>query len=100
MCLDPHELNKAIQREHYTLPILEDVLHDLRKSTVFNKAGLSSGYWHVKLDDESSYLTTFQTCFDRYRYTRLPFDINGASENFQETTVSTEGYTWNSVYSR
>ena len=88
VCLDPHELNKAIQREHYTLPILEDVLHDLRKSTVFSKADLSSGYWHVKLDDESSYLTTFQTCFGRYRYTRLPFGINGASEYFQKRLLS------------
>ena len=88
VCLDPHELNKAIQREHYTLPILEDVLHDLRKFTVFSKADLSSGYWHVKLDDESSYLTTFQTCFGRYRYTRLPFGINGASEYFQKRLLS------------
>ena len=88
VCLDPHELNKAIQREHYTLPILEDVLHDLRNSTVFSKADLSSGYWHVKLDEESSYLTTFQTCFGRYRYTRLPFGINGASEYFQKRLLS------------
>ena len=30
VCIDPHELNKALQREHYTLPILEDVLHELQ----------------------------------------------------------------------
>ena len=61
VCLDPHELNKALQREHYTLPILEDVLHELQGATVFSKADLSSGYWHVKLDDEFSLLTTFHT---------------------------------------
>ena len=27
VCLDPHELNKCILREHFTFPILEDVLH-------------------------------------------------------------------------
>jgi hypothetical protein len=67
ICLDPHELNKCILREHFTLPILEDVLHELREARVFSKADLSSGYWHVKLDEESSFLTTFQTCFGRYR---------------------------------
>ena len=44
VCIDPHELNKALQREHYTLPILEDVLHELQGATVFSKADLSSGY--------------------------------------------------------
>ena len=43
VCIDPHELNKALQREHYTLPILEDVLHELQGATVFSKADLSSG---------------------------------------------------------
>ena len=28
MCLDPHEINKVLEREHYTLPILDDVLHE------------------------------------------------------------------------
>ena len=53
VCLDPHELNKCILREQFTLPILEDVLHELRDAKVFSKADLASGYWHVKLDEES-----------------------------------------------
>ena len=28
VCIDPRELNKALLREHYTLPILEDTLHE------------------------------------------------------------------------
>ena len=34
LCLDPHELNKNLLREHYTLPILEDVLHEMRNAKV------------------------------------------------------------------
>ncbi|KAK2159095.1 hypothetical protein NP493_1750g00045 [Ridgeia piscesae] len=52
--IDPHELNKALQCEHYTLPILEDVLHDFQ-GAFFSKADLC--YWQVKLDDESRLLT-------------------------------------------
>ena len=84
VCLDPHELNKALMREHYTLPVLDDVLHEVRQSQFFSKADLSSGYWHVQLDTESSYLTTFQTCFGRYRWLRLPFGLNVSSEIFQK----------------
>ena len=87
VCLDPHELNNCILREHFTLPILEDVLHELRDAKVFSKADLASGYWHVKLDEESSLMTTFQTCFDRHRYLRLPFGINGSSEYFQKKLI-------------
>ena len=54
---------------------------------MFSKADLASGYWHVKLDEESSLLTIFQTCFGRYRYIRLPFGINGSSEYFQKKLV-------------
>ncbi|GAB1598786.1 hypothetical protein Ahia01_000155800 [Argonauta hians] len=84
VCLDPQELNKALLREHYTLPVLEDSLHELSKSKVFSKADLASGYWHVQLDDSSSMLTTFQTCFGRYRWLRLPFGLSVSSEIFQK----------------
>ena len=84
VCIDPQELNKALQREHTTLPVLEDTLHDLGQSRVFSKVDLKSGYWHVSLDKESSMLTTFQTCFGRYRWFRLPFGLSVSAEIFQK----------------
>ena len=87
ICLDPHELNKVLLREHYTLPVLDEVLHELKESKIFTKVDLSSGYWHVKIDEESSLLTTFQTCFGRFRWLRLPFGLNVASEIFQKKLI-------------
>ena len=52
-------------------------------SKIFTKADLNNGYWHIKLDHTSSLLTTFQTDSGRYRWLRLPFGINVASEIFQ-----------------
>ena len=83
ICLDPRELNRALQREHYTIPVLEDVLHQLGDSSVFSKLDLKSGYWHITLDEYASFLT-FQTCFGRYRYLRLPFGLNVSAEIFQK----------------
>ena len=51
---------------------------------MFTKADLSSGYWHVQLDRESSMLTTVQTCYGRYRFVRLPFGTSVSSEMFQK----------------
>jgi len=83
VCVDPHNLNKVLQRERFSLPVLEDVLHELRDAAMFSKADLASGYWHVELDTESSLLTTFQTCYGRYRWLRLPFGTTVSSEVFQ-----------------
>ena len=83
LCIDPRELNKALLREHYTLPIMDDILHELGESKFFSKADLANGYWHIKLDEESSKLTTFQTYYGRYRWKRLPFGLSVSSEIFQ-----------------
>ena len=91
ICIDPKELNKALLRERYILPIIEDSLHELGESRIFSKADLSSGYWHVKLDDESSLLTTFQTCFGRYRWLCLPFGLCVSSEIFQKKLLEALG---------
>ena len=37
----------------------------------------------MKLDEESSFLTTFNTHVGRYRWLRLPFGLNAAAEIFQ-----------------
>ena len=37
----------------------------------------------MELDEESSYLTTFNTPFGRYRWLRMPFGISCASEEYQ-----------------
>ena len=50
----------------------------------FTKIDARNSYWHVKLDDESSRLTTFDTPYGRYQWKRLPFGVSVASEIFQK----------------
>ena len=75
ICLDPRDLNKAIQRSHYPLPMLEDVATRHTKAKVFSVLDAKSGFWQVKRDEGSSYLTTFDTAFGRYRWLLMPFGI-------------------------
>ena len=83
ICIDPKPLNKAVKRNHYPLPTIEDLMPELSKAKVFTVCDAKSGYWHVELDEDSSYLTTFATPWGRYRWLRLPFGICNASEEFQ-----------------
>ena len=78
--LDPTDLNRAIQHENYTT--IEDVATRLQGAKVFSLLDVRSGFWHVKLNEQSSYLTTFNTPFGRYIWNRLPFGICSAPEIF------------------
>ena len=61
VCLDPKPLNKALKRNHYPLPTIDDLLPELSRAQVFSVVDIKNGFWHVPLDDESSKLTTFAT---------------------------------------
>ena len=84
ICLDPKDLNRAILWEHYPLPTIEDIATRLHGAKVFTKLDLQSRFWHIVLDENSSYLTTFQTPFGHFQWKkRMPFGIISAPEVFQ-----------------
>ena len=83
ICLNVKELNKAIQREHYPLPTIEDVATRLHGAKIFTKLDVKNGFWQIELDQESSYLTAFNTPFGRYRWKSMPFGLCSAPEVFQ-----------------
>ena len=91
ICLDLQPLNAALQREHYRLPVLQDILPKLHKARIFSKFDVQEAYWHVQLDDKASYLTTMITTFGRYRWLRLPFGLTVSSEIFQRRLTEALG---------
>ncbi|PFX18959.1 Retrovirus-related Pol polyprotein from transposon 17.6 [Stylophora pistillata] len=83
ICLDPKDLNRAIQRPKFQMPTLEELLPDLNKARIFSSFDAKDGFYQVGLDQESSKLTTFWTPLGRYRYLRMPFAISLAPEAFE-----------------
>ena len=83
LCIDPKPLNEALRRNQYPLPVIDDLLPLLTNAKVFSVVDAKNGFWHVQLDDESSLLTTFGTPWGRFRWTRMPFGISPAPEEFQ-----------------
>ena len=53
--------------------------------------GARSGYWNMKLDHQSTDLTTFNTPFGRYRFNRMPMGISCARDEFQRALDTTFG---------
>lgn len=83
VCIDPKPLNKALKRSQFPLQTIEDVLPDTSKAKVFTVCDVKSRFWHVKLEEGSSYPTTFSTPFGHFRWLRMPMGISPAPEVFQ-----------------
>ena len=49
ICLDPKDLNRAIEREHYPLPTIDDVATCLHGVKVFSILDVCSRFWHIAL---------------------------------------------------
>ena len=84
LCLDPKDLNKAIERNQWYSRTIDDILPELAKSKFKTLQDATSGYWHVVLDLDSSLLTMFNMPWGKFRWLRLPFGLKIASDVFQE----------------
>jgi hypothetical protein len=83
LCIDPLYLNRALLRDHYQMPTIDDILPDLMKTKVLSTFNCKSAFWHLQLDEPSSMLTVFSIPFGKYRWLRLPYGITPSSELFQ-----------------
>lgn len=83
VCIDPKHLNQALKRSHYIMPTLEDVLYKLPKARIFTLVDARDAFLQCKLDEESSFMTTFWTPWGRKRWLKLPFGVSVAPEVYQ-----------------
>lgn len=87
ICLDPKELNNCLVREQFPVPTLEEITPKLINKKYYSVLDLRDGYYHIKLDENSSKYCTFSTPFGNYRFLRLAFGLNVAPELFIKQNV-------------
>ena len=83
-CLDCVPLNKAIIRENHTLPMVEEIAHELAGVRYFTKGNAYKAFLHVHLSKKSRELTVFGTnTHGRLHYKRMPFGMKMSQDVFQ-----------------
>ena len=83
ICVDLRWLNKAVKRECYVMPTLDDIAPKLAGSMAFSSLDASSGCRQIPLDHESRKYTIFITPSGRFCFRQLPIGIPQSLEIFQ-----------------
>ena len=91
-CIDLRKLNAWTVKDAYSIPRIGDALDSLNGACIFTSLDLKSGYWQVKLDDESIPLTAFTVGpLGFYECVRMPFGLTNAPATFQRLMESCLG---------
>ena len=83
ICLDPRDLNDALEREPYYTHSIEEIMGKFHGMKRFTIADLNKGYWMVELDPESRKYTMMALDIGRFQWTRLPMGSIVAQDVFQ-----------------
>ena len=82
ICLDQINLNKAILHDLLFTCTPNDVYTKLSKAKTLTAIDFKKGFWQAELNEESSYLMTFNTSFGYFRFIHLPFGLTVSGDMF------------------
>ena len=83
ICLDPRDLNEALEREPYHTRSVDEITAKLQGMTVFTLVDFKKGYWMVVLHPDSRKLTCMALPFGRFQWTHLPMGTVVSQDIFQ-----------------
>ena len=86
ICLDSTPLNQAVIREPYHSRSPDDIYHHLCNAKHLTVVDFTKCYWQCLLDEESSYLMTFNIPYGCFRFVRLLFGVNVSGDTVQRKT--------------
>lgn len=83
LAIDMRQANKAILRERFPMPNIDETLQQMNGASIFSRLDLTEAFHQIELNENSRYITTFVCHKGLYRFKRLNYGISSASELFQ-----------------
>ena len=72
VCIDYRRLNEVTRKDHFPLPLIDQLLEKVSGHPLYCFLDGYSGYFQIVIAPEDQEKTTFTCPFDTYAYRRMP----------------------------
>lgn len=91
LCTDFRLLNQNLVPERYPIPLIADQIARLNGQKYFSSIDCASGFYGIKVGENTRKILAFSTPDGHFEYLRLPFGISNAPCAFQRAVINALG---------
>nr|GEY70107.1 reverse transcriptase domain-containing protein [Tanacetum cinerariifolium] len=88
VCIDYQKLNDATQKDHFSLPFMDQMLERLIEKDFYCFFDGFFGYFQIPIDPQDQENTAFTCPYGTFAYRRMPFGLCNAPGTFQRCMMA------------